>query len=178
MQQLADLELAEGDTRRRQYWLRAIIGLDREAASASTAEPAAEAALELAEQQLATFRRIELVAPVQDHLARKIEAMKRALHAFEAAIGYGVYPVTTAATYHIASMYDELGRALLASERPDTLTAEERAEYDVLLAQQAAPFEQQAITIYRSNVQRSGSAARDAWVEKSEQQLDELQRGR
>ena len=86
--------------------------------------------------------------------------------------------MTTAATYHIASMYDELGRALLASERPTSLTVAERAENEVLLAQQAAPFEQQAITIYRSNVQRSGSAQRDTWVEKSERQLDELQRGR
>ena len=104
--------------------------------------------------------------------------MKRALEAFEAAIGYGIYPVDTAATYHIARMYDELGRALLDSERPASLTNEERAEYEVLLAQQAAPFEQQAITIYRSNVQRSGSAQRDTWVEKSAQQLDELQRDR
>jgi hypothetical protein len=101
--------------------------------------------------------------------------MKQALQAYEKALDYGVYPVMTASTHQIASMYDELGRDLLASERPAGLTAEEAAEYERLLAQQAASFEQKAIEIYRRNAQRSGSAQRDAWVEKSERELDELQ---
>lgn len=175
MQQLADLESGAGDDLRRRYWLEAIVKLDRESGSADTRVNAAEATLEIAEQQLAAFDRVQLVAPVQKRLAQKIEAMKQALIAFEAAIDYGVYPVTTAATYHIASMYDELARALLISERPAGLTSDELAEYEVLLAEQALPFEQQAIDLYRRNVQSSGSVQRDAWVEKSERQLHALQ---
>ena len=178
MQQLADLESGNGDARRRQYWLQAIISLDRTAGDFRTRAPAAAAALELAEQRLIAFQRVQLVNPVQDHLTQKIAAMKRALQAFETAIDYGISPVTTAATYHIASMYDELGRALLTSERPGSLTARELEEYDVLLAQQAAPFEQQAIDIYTTNAQRSGGDQRDPWIEKSVQQLDELRSGR
>jgi tetratricopeptide (TPR) repeat protein len=175
MQQLADLESGDGDNLRRHYWLEAIVKLDRKIGSAGTLVPAAEASLEMAEQQLVAFRHVQLVAPVQKRLAQKIQAMKQALTAFEAAIDYGVYPVTTAATYHIASIYDELARALLTSERPAGLTSEELAEYDVLLAEQAAPFAQQAIDLYRRNVQRSGSIQRDNWVEKSERQLHALQ---
>ena len=178
MHQLADLESGNGNTGRRQHWLEAIIRLDRKAGSSRTRAPAATAALELAEQRLTVFRRVQLINPVQDNLAQKIAAMKRALQAFEAAIAYGISPVTTAATYHIASMYDELGSALLTSERPGSLTAEELAEYDVLLVQQAAPFEQQAIEIYMTNAQRSGGDPRDPWVAKSVQQLDELRSGR
>jgi outer membrane protein assembly factor BamD (BamD/ComL family) len=178
MQQLVDLESGAGDPRRRQYWLEAIIRLDRKAGDSRTRVPAAEAALELGEQRLTAFQRVQLVNPVQDNLAQKIAAMKRALQAFEAAIDYGITPVTTAATYHIASMYDEMGHALLTSERPVSLTAEELAEYNVLLAQQAAPFEQQAIDIYTTNAQRSGGDQRDPWVEKSAQQLVELRGGR
>jgi tetratricopeptide (TPR) repeat protein len=178
MQQLADLESGNGDPRRRQYWLQAIVSLDRTAGSSRTRAPAAEAALELAQQRLIAFQRVQLVNPVQDSLAQKIAAMKRALQAFEAAIDYGISPVTTAATYHIASMYDELGRALLTSERPASLTAEELAEYDVLLVKQAAPFEQQAIDIYTSNTQRFDGDPRDPWIAKSVRQLDELRSGR
>jgi tetratricopeptide (TPR) repeat protein len=178
MQQLADLESGKANNRRRQYWLEAIIRLDRTAGSSRTRATAAEAALELAEHRLVAFRQVRLVNPVQDHLALKIAAMKRALQALEAAIDYGIDPVTTAATYHIASMYDEMGHALLTSERPVSLTAEELAEYNVLLAQQAAPFEQQAIDIYTTNAQRSGGDQRDPWVEKSAQQLVELRGGR
>jgi hypothetical protein len=74
-------------------------------------------------------------------------------------------------------MYDELGDALLASERPVSLTDEELAEYDVLLAEQAAPFEQQAIEVYTTNAQRSSSEPGDPWIEKSVQRLAELQGG-
>ncbi|MCK5479917.1 MAG: hypothetical protein KAJ06_02190, partial [Gammaproteobacteria bacterium] len=177
MQQLAGLESANGNSRRRQHWLEEIISLDRAAGTVRTRTPAAEAALELAENRLIAFRQVQLVNPVQDSLKRKLQTMKQALQAYEAAIGYGVNPVTTAATYQIASMYDELGHALLTSERPVSLTAEELAEYDLLLAEQAAPFEQQAIDIYTTNTQRSGSDRQDPWVEKSAQRLGELRGG-
>jgi outer membrane protein assembly factor BamD (BamD/ComL family) len=177
MQQLADLEASIGNDSRRQHWLGEIIRLDRVAGSSRTRVPAAEAALELAENRLAAFRQIQLINPVQDSLARKLQAMKQALQAFEAAIDYGIAPVITAATYQIASMYDELGHALLTSERPFNLTEEELAEYNILLAEQAAPFEQQAIDIYTTNVQRSGGDQQDPWVEKSRHRLGKLQGG-
>jgi tetratricopeptide (TPR) repeat protein len=178
MQQLAGLESGNGNARRRLHWLEEIVRVDRVAGNAATREPAAEAALELAENRLVAFRKIQLVNPVQDSLARKLQAMKSALQGFEAALDYGVTPITTAATYQIASMYDELGHALLTSERPLSLTAEELAEYNVLLAEQAAPFEQQAVEIHTSNAQRSDADQQDPWIEKSAQRLGELQGGR
>lgn len=177
MQQLAELEAGSTNSRRRQHWLEEIIRLDRAAGTAGTRVPAAEAALELAESQFEAFREVQLVSPVQDTLARKLQAMQQALRAYEAAIDYGVAAVTSAATYKIASMYDALGRALLASERPASLNAEELEAYNVLLAEQAAPFAQQAIDIYMTNAQRSAGAQRDPWVEKSIQRLGELQAG-
>ena len=177
MQQLADLEAGNGNARRRQHWLEEIIRLDRKAGTARTRVPAAAAALELADKRLAAFHQIQLVNPVQDSLARKLQTMQQALQAFEAAIDYGVTPVTTAATYQIASMYDELGQALLTSARPVSLTAAELAEYDLLLAEQAAPFAQQAIDIYTTNAQRSDGGQSDPWVAKSVQRLGELQAG-
>jgi len=178
MQQLARLEADSGNNNRRLHWLEEIIRLDRAAGAAGTRVPAAEAALDLAENRLDAFLGVQLVNPVQDNLARKLQAMRQALQAFEAAIDYGVAPVTTAATYRIASMYDRLGIALLESERPASLTAAELEEYNLLLAEQAAPFEQQAIEIYTTNARRSGGDQRDPWVEKSVQRLVELQAGR
>jgi tetratricopeptide (TPR) repeat protein len=174
MWQLAELESGKGDSRRRRYWLEAIISLDRRSGNSQSRTPAAKAALELAEHRLNAFRGVQLVNPVQDNLALKIQAMKQALQAFEAAIDYGIPPVTSAASYHLASMYAELGRDLLASERPRGLTVEELAEYDVLLAKQAAPFEQKAIDLYTTHAQRPGADQRDPWAEKSAQQLDSL----
>ncbi len=178
MQRLARLEAGAGNNSRRLHWLEEIIRLDHAAGAAGTRAPAAEAALDLAEIRLDAFLHVQLVNPVQDNLARKLQAMQQALQAFEAAIAYGVAPVTTAATYRIASMYERLGIALLQSERPASLSAAELEEYNSLLAEQAAPFEQQAIEIYTANARRSGGDQHDPWVEKSVQRLVELQAGR
>jgi hypothetical protein len=75
-------------------------------------------------------------------------------------------------------MYDELSQELLASERPGNLGAEELAQYELLLEEQAAPFEQQAVEIYASNVRRNNGGQIDRWVEKSQQRLDVLRPGR
>lgn len=178
MQELADVEEARGDSARRQHWLQAIVRLDQNSPSAVTRGPAASAALQLAEYPLAAFRRVKLEDPVQQNLARKIEAMKRALQAFETAIDFGVATVTSAANYHIATMYDELGSALLSSPRPVNLTTEALAEYDLLLAEKAAPFQQQAIELYLRNADSHTGASRDPWVAKSLQQLKRLQAAR
>ncbi len=129
----------------------------------------------MAENRLNAFHDIQLVNPVKDNLARKLTAMKQALREFEAVIDYGVSTVTPAATHQIGSLYYEMSRALLTSEQPKSLTAEELVEYEVLLAEQAAPFTQQAIDVYSTNVRRSSGDALNPWVEKSAQRLVELQ---
>jgi tetratricopeptide (TPR) repeat protein len=174
MQQLADLELAAGNAVRRRDWLDKIVKLDRKAGNARTRVVAAQATLELAEDRLLAFRSIRLVKPLKKSLAGKLREMKRALKVYEAAIGYGVAPVTSAAKYNIARMYDELSQELRASERPADLHAEALAQYELLLEEQAAPFEQQAIQIYASNVRQAGGQAIDRWVEMSRQRLNVL----
>jgi hypothetical protein len=175
-QQLADLEQLRDRPGRRRYWLQKIIDTDRSAGAARsllTREHAA--ALELAERQHTDFQNLKLVEPLRDSLPRKLKAMRQALAAFEAAAGYGVSTVTTAATYRIASIYDELSQALLSSERPAGLTGEALADYERQLKQQAAAFESKAVAIYSTNIDRSGEAADDAWVVKSRKRLTELQ---
>lgn len=174
MQALADLESGLGHAGQRQHWLEEIVRQDAAAGTAQTRGPAAAAALELAQQKLADFRRVELNHPVQEQLARKLQLMRHALEGFESAIAYGIGPVSTAATYQIASMYDELARALQTSARPPGLNAAELAEYNLLLAEQVASFAQQAIELYTTNARRSGEEPHDPWVEKSLQRLVEL----
>jgi tetratricopeptide (TPR) repeat protein len=174
MQQLADLESAEGDSARRRHWLGEIVKLDGTAGDAQTRTLAAHATLELAEDRLVAFRRIRLVKPLQKNLASKLREMKQALNAFEVAIDYGVAAVTSAARYNIASMYDQLSQELRASERPAHLGSEALAQYELLLEEQAAPFEQQAIEIYASNVRQTGGEEIDRWVKKSQQRLHVL----
>lgn len=175
MQGLASLEAGDGDTAAARHWFEEILRLDRSAGTENTHTAAAQAALALAEYRLADFHRIRLSDPVQANLGHKVDAMKQALHGFETAIDYGVGHVTTAATYRIASMYDELGRALLTSERPSSLTGRELDEYERLLVEQAAPFARKAIEIHTLNAQKTGAVRLDPWVDRSLRRLSEIQ---
>jgi tetratricopeptide (TPR) repeat protein len=160
-----------------QRWLAEIIQADRQAGtqrSDRTRYLAARAQLALAEQAHEHYRRVQLVLPLQQSLARKKRLMESAVQQYEQAAGYQVAEVTTAATYQTAQIYAQLGVALLESQRPATLGGEALEQYNILLEEQAYPFEEQAIALHETNAQRIESGLYNAWVEKSLQQLARL----
>jgi cellulose synthase operon protein C len=134
----------------------------------------ATAALALAEPVAEAYRRIPLNEPLQKQLKLKKAKMEEALKAYAVATEYGVADVTTAATYRIATVYRDFGKALMASERPKKLNKVEREQYNVLLEEQAFPFEEKATEIHEVNAQRAASGIYDQWVKASFDALREL----
>jgi len=177
MVRLAEYQRDNGNDRRRVHWLETIVSRDRAAGDMSTRAAAARAALELARYRLLPFRQVRLIEPVQKNLALKIDAMDQALQAFESAAGYGVPSVTAAANFYVANIYEELGDALISSERPAALTMEELAEYNQMLTEQARPFKQQAIEMYSANTINITDEKAELWTRKSAERLRELQDG-
>ncbi len=104
--------------------------------------------------------------------------METALRQYEQAAAYQVATVTTAATCRTAEIYAHMGEALLQSERPAGLSAEALAEYNLLLEEQAYPFEEQAISLHETNIQRIESGLYDAWIGRSQAILATLVPGR
>ena len=174
---IADLHKRAGNLQAYQQTLTAIVQADR-AAGAKRSERtrflAAHAALQLAEPTYASYRAIRLTVPLKASLATKKRAMKSALSAYEAALDYGLAEVTTAATYHIAEIYRDLGQALMDSTRPGNLSPEELEQYEILLEEQAFPFEEKAIEIHEANLRRTVDGVYDDWVKKSLQELEVL----
>lgn len=176
-QRLADLALAAQDDRTRTQWLGEMVKADREAGAARTDRSrylAARATMILAEPAVAGFRSIQLVVPLDRSLKAKRAAMERVLAAYGNALDYGVAEVTTAATFGMAEVYRQLGADLLASERPRDLDADAREQYDVLLEEQAFPFEEKAIELHQANAARSGEGIYDEWVKRSFAALAQL----
>ncbi len=170
-----------GDTAGRDHWLREIIDADRAAAGARTDRSralAAKATLTLAEPEREQFVRIKLVAPLKKSLAEKRRAMEAALGAYTRAADYQVAEVTTAATFQSAELYRQLGKDLLGSERPRNLSKDELEQYDVLLEEQAFPFEEKAIKLHEINAARAPQGVYDEWVQKSFAALAQLNPGR
>jgi cellulose synthase operon protein C len=170
-----------GDFSGRDYWLRDIIAADRSAGAARTDRSkvlAARATLTLAAPAREEFKSIKLVAPLKKSLAEKRKAMEAALKAYETAADYQVADVTTAATYESAELYRQLGKDLMSSERPKNLKKDELEQYDVLLEEQAFPFEEKAIKLHEVNTARTKDGTYDEWVQKSFAALAQLNPGR
>jgi cellulose synthase operon protein C len=178
---LSAMAAKAGDSSGHDYWLREMIAADRAAGAARTDRSralAAKATLTLAGPAREDFMRIKLVAPLKKSLVEKRKAMEAALKAYSQALDYQVAEVTTAATYESAELYRQLAKDLLSSERPKNLSKDELEQYNVLLEEQAFPFEENAIKLHQVNAARAKDGEYDEWVQKSFDALAQLNPGR
>ncbi|MDH3749433.1 MAG: hypothetical protein OEU40_02440, partial [Gammaproteobacteria bacterium] len=139
---------------------------------------AARAALVLAEQSYAHFASLELVQPFEESLAQKQQRMDAAMEAFENLVAYEAAEVTAAATFYIAEIYMEFSTALMESERPAGLTEAERVDYELIIEEEAYPFEERAIEVHGENFELLAGGIYNPWVQKSLDQLAVLMPGR
>ncbi len=174
---LADIYKERRDKPSRHYWLGKLVALDTAAAGAATARSqflAANATLELAQDTFDAYNKVRLVQPLKKNLQEKKRLMTTSIDAYTQAANYGIESVTTASTYRIAEIYNGFGRDLLESERPGGLNEEELEQYDILLEEQAYPFEEKAIEAHEVNIQRAIDGSYDEWVKKSFSALAKL----
>lgn len=176
-QRIVDIAATTHDVATRNRLLQEIVRADQSAGAARNDRSrylAARATLVLVEPEVASFNSIRLTVPLAKSLKAKRSAMERVLSAYGKALDYQVAEVTTAATFGMAEVYRQLGSDLLASERPRDLDADAKEQYDVLLEEQAFPFEEKAIELYQANAKRAGEGVYDAWVQRSFDMLAKL----
>ncbi|MGA9032261.1 MAG: tetratricopeptide repeat protein [Sulfuricaulis sp.] len=174
---LAKLSLKFGQSRSQQAWLEDLVKAERDGGGERTDRTrtlAATAAMTLAEPYDQAYRQVRLKEPLKKSLKNKKAKMQLALKAYGAAAEYGVAEVATASTYHIAEIYRDFSRELLASQRPKGLSAEETEQYVVMLEEQAYPFEEKAIELHEVNVRRIADHVYDQWVRRSIDALGKL----
>ncbi|MDX1452688.1 MAG: hypothetical protein R3183_09035, partial [Oleiphilaceae bacterium] len=135
---------------------------------------AAKASFALASAEIEKFNAAKLTLPLKQSLKRKKELLNQSVKAFENVAAYGVAEYSAAATHHIAGLYRQLAKDLMASERPSELDALQREQYDILLEEQAYPFEEQAMDLYRLNVARAPNGQFDEWVKASFEVLAQM----
>ncbi|HEU4653965.1 MAG TPA: tetratricopeptide repeat protein [Steroidobacteraceae bacterium] len=180
-QKLADMAKDRNDVKARSQWIEDIIRADKAAGAARTDRSkylAAKATLETAEPQVAMFKSIKLVAPLAKSLKTKRNAMEKVMTIYSQALDYRVAEVTTAATYGMGELYRQLAADLLASERPKNLDADALEQYNVLLEEQAFPFEEKAIELHEANAKRASEGIYDESVQRSFDVLAQLKPAR
>lgn len=178
---LAGIAKAQGQSARELALMKEVLQADQAGGAARTDRTrtlGAQAALALAEPVYQRYRQVALVEPLAKNLKLKKARMEDTLKAYGTAADYGVAEVTTAATFRIATLYQDFGKSLIASQRPRKLSKAELEQYNVMLEEQAFPFEEKAMQLHEINAKRTAQGVYDEWVRKSFEALAQLRPAR
>jgi cellulose synthase operon protein C len=168
---------AARNTKTELEWQREIFQAEQAGGNARTPRTrtlGAQAALALAAPEFEAYQKIALVEPLPKTLKAKKAKLEDVLKAYAVAADYGVAEVVTAATFHTAALYQDFGKSLLESQRPKKMSKLEREQYDVLLEEQAFPFEEKATALHELNARRASEGLYDTWVQQSFAALGQL----
>ncbi len=175
---IADYYKANKSSTAQNKWLKKLILAEKQGAKERTERSkylAASASFELAEPVIAYFKAVKLNRPLKKNLGIKKKRMKAAINAYKKVLAYKVAEFTTASTYYMGDIYNHLAQSLMASQRPKGLSADELEQYDILLEEQAYPFEEKSIDIHSSNINRTEQGIYDEWIIKSLSVLAKIQ---
>ncbi len=167
---LAKLYEQQGNDAQRDHWYDFMIKANADSKGVSTPRTrflAAAAQLAMAQPVFEAFDEVKLVEPLDKNLRRKKQKMEQALALYGNVIDQQVAESTTNASYHIAELHRRFALALMKSERPGDLNEEEREQYDMLLEEQAYPFEESALEVHEANVARIPNGIFDEWIQRS-----------
>lgn len=174
---LVELYGQDGEVSKRNFWLKELIAQDAKAGAARTERSkylAAMASTEFAREDFDRFSDIPLSLPIKNSLRKKKGAMDQTLKSYRKVLDYGVAEFATEANYRIGMLYALLSRDLMDSQRPPGLDALALEQYEILLEEQAYPFEEKAIDIHASNSQRAWQGIYDKGVKSSFKALADL----
>jgi tetratricopeptide (TPR) repeat protein len=174
---LAGLYRDAGETDKRAFWLRRTMAIHDGAGAAQsdrTRYLAASAAAELANGAFTTFTSLGLSLPMNESLPAKKRAMEQAIAGYNRCNAYAVQQFVTRCTYQLGTVYQRFSAELMDSPRPAGLDALALEQYDIMLEEQAFPFEEKAIDLHESNAQRIRNGAYDQWTQSSLASLAQL----
>ncbi|MFL0811065.1 MAG: tetratricopeptide repeat protein [Agarilytica sp.] len=155
---------------KRNYWLKKLIDEDANAGASRTQRSkylAAFATIKFANDEFYRYERIKLKLPLKKSLKKKKAALDVTMDAFKKVLNYGIAEFATQANHRIGNIYMQLSADLMDSQRPRGLDDLALEQYEILLEEQALPFEEKAIDILASNAERSWVGIYDDWVKQS-----------
>ncbi len=177
-QKIAQLYAKKGNLKYSNIWLYRILKADGKALNNVKTDQSrqitSESYLALARFEKNRFENIKLVKPLKKNLRNKKQAMQSSVELFAKASLNKIYPIATESTFSIGKIYRDFSKSLLNSERPDNLNAEELDQYEILLEDQAFPFEDKAIEFFEINLARIKDGLYNEWIQQSHKQLISL----
>lgn len=172
---LVQLYQAQNDLSRRNFWYQRIVSAEQDTTGTERSRYlAADAALQLGLHDTMLFNAVSLKQPLRSNLKKKQTHMTAAIQLLQTSMSWQVADFYSQAQFQVASLYQQMAAALLNSERPKGLDTMALEQYDLLLEEQAYPFEELAIEIYQQNAALVTQPLYDEWVAASFSKLAEL----
>uniref|UniRef100_A0A486XJW1 TPR domain protein, putative component of TonB system n=1 Tax=Rheinheimera sp. BAL341 TaxID=1708203 RepID=A0A486XJW1_9GAMM len=168
--QLVGLYQQRNDLYRQNFWRDKIAVFEQQFAAQGNSRSqqlAAQALLELGRHNSMLFSAVRLAHPLSQSLKQKQQHMTVAISHYQQSMQFGVAELLTEAQFQVAQLYQQMAKAIIASDRPTGLDELALEEYELLLEEQAYPFEEKAIAIYQLNTALTQQALWDSWIEQS-----------
>jgi tetratricopeptide (TPR) repeat protein len=171
MNKLAELYSDKGLIKSRDKWYESIIEADNKALNNvktdRTKYITSTSYLNLARNEKSRFDTLELSLPLKASLRKKKGSMQNSVKMYGNASVNQIYDIVTESTFSIAQIYKDFSESLLKSDRPKKLTDEQLDQYEILLEDQAFPFEDKAIEFFEINLSRTSEGLYNDWIDKS-----------
>jgi tetratricopeptide (TPR) repeat protein len=174
---IAMIYKSQDDLPRYRDTLQHIIKTDAQAGNERTDRTrylAAQSSLVIIEPEFDKFIAIQLVKPFKKSLSKKQKSMKSLVASYTKLVDYQVADVTAASTFYIAEIYLNFSRSLMESERPEGLSDVELEEFDLMIEDQAFPFEEKAIQVHEKNMELLTVGVYSTWIDHSIEKLATL----
>ncbi len=173
---LAGFYAKRHDTRNSSEWYKQVIASSKQPGGNSDRIRflAAKSGLALTKPALEAYESVFLIQPLKNNLKKKKKLMQNLLAEYGRLADYKIAEITTETTYRSGYIYADFSKGILESEKPTNLDADTFDEYELLLEEQAIPFEEQAIEVHEINTSRISDGVYDEWVKKSFEALKKL----
>ncbi len=157
MHHMDELYQQTGESNKRMYWLRKkrdlYLSLVPKQQSDRAKQLAASAMYVLSESDFVAYQNAKLSLPLAQSLKKKQTLLNRSLENYQQIVSVGAYDFVSLSYFRMAKLYEILASDLLSSEIPGQLNDLERSQYEILLEEQAYPFEEKAISLHQENLQ-------------------------
>ncbi len=152
------------------YWLRRIIDGDEKAGAQRTERSqwlAAWSNAKYGDYFLDEFKKTRLYVPLPKSLPKKQEFFQNANDRYQQAAAYGILEFVTLSSYKIGILNETFATDLRRAPKPRGLSKDDSVVYKQIIDEQAAPFDQLAVEVHQTNVDKAWEGHYNEWIEKS-----------
>ncbi len=175
---VGDFYKNQRSVKQRKQWLNKLIVAEKKGGKLRNDRSrylAAQATFELTQPAIKSYQQVKLNIPLKKNLKIKKKRMELAIASLKKVMAYKVAEFSTASTFQMGEIYNNLAHSLMESQRPKGLSADALEQYEVLLEEQAYPFEEKSVDIHSINARRTSQNIYDEWVKKSIAELKKIQ---